>query len=127
MDNVTGALAAFLLAAGPLAVGVTKGVDLLRNLFDQQDRAPSWVWNVAAFGVGVALCVGWRFNPVAGLIDAIPATEGTSTLTGVAGQVLSGLILGGMAGFWHEPLSGWGAKAVPGETPSTTTRIVRET
>lgn len=111
MESVTAALTAFLVTAGPLAVLVTKGVDLVRNLFDPNAGAPKVVWNVVAFVVGVALCVGWQLNPVAGLAHTVPALMASTGLDGVVGQVLSGLVLGAMAGFWHEKLDQWSASA----------------
>jgi hypothetical protein len=109
MDPVTGAFTAFLVAALPMAVLVTKGVDTIRNLVDPTARFPKVIWNVVAFVVGVAICLGWGFNPVAGLAAAVPALSNGSALTGTAGEILSGLALGAMAGFWHEKLDQWSA------------------
>lgn len=115
LTNVQGAFVAFVLAAGPLAVGVNHAVDWLRNLIDPRTtqnpagRFPSVVWTSAGFVFGIALCVGWQFNPVAGLAEAIPAMQGSTRLSGVAGQVLSGLVLGAMAGFWHDKRTAWSA------------------
>lgn len=111
LSGVTGALTAFLIAAVPLALLVTKAVDTTRNLIDGGDSFPKVVWNVAAFVFGLVLCLGWQFNPVAGLAAAIPALSDSSALTGVAGQILSGLAIGAMAGFWHEKLDLWSSTA----------------
>lgn len=102
---------AFLVAALPLSVAVTKAVDFLRNLVDGDDSLPKVTWNVVAFAVGVGLAVGWQFNLMVPLIQAVPALAHTTRLTGVAGQVLTGLAIGGMAGFWHEKLDSWSASA----------------
>lgn len=84
-----------------LSLTVTKVVDLLRNAFDKGDTWPKWVWNVVAFVVGVALCVGWQHSFVNDLFSQVPALANVN-LTGTLGYLLSGLILGGLSGFGHE-------------------------
>jgi hypothetical protein len=97
--------AVVLAVIGGLSLTVTKVVDLIRNLVDQNDSAPKWVWNVAAFGVGVAFCLGWEKNLTADLMRLVPAlARDTDGLGGVLGQVVSGFMLGGFAGFGHELL-----------------------
>ena len=111
MDQVIAVFTAFLTAALPLSVGVTKFVDLCRNLFDSNGTAPAFVWNVVAFAGGVGLCVGWQFNLVASLAGSVPALAASSALSGVAGQVLTGLAVGGMAGLWHNKLEHWSSQS----------------
>jgi hypothetical protein len=111
MEQVFGVFTAFLIAAGPLAVGVTKAVDLTRNLVDKNDSLPKFTWNIEAFVLGVGLAVGWAYNLVAAVAHQVPALSTSTALDGTAGQIITGLAIGAMAGFWHEPLSGWGAKA----------------
>ena len=113
MEQVVGIFAAFLVTAGPLAVGVTKAVDLIRNVADKNDTMPKFTWNVAAFVLGIGLCIGWGYNLAAALAEAIPKLTGSGALTGTSGELLTGIAVGAMASFWHEPLSGWGAKAGP--------------
>lgn len=116
MDNnsvITNTLLTFLFAAIPMAVLVTKGVDLIRNLFDPKVKAPSWTWNIVAFGIGAGMCIGWQVNPVGSLAHAIPALANGTRFNGVAGQVLSGLAVGAMGGLWHEKLSAWSAISGP--------------
>ena len=111
MDQVIAVFTAFLTAALPLSVGVTKFTDLCRNLFDSSGAAPRFVWNVVPFVGGVGLCVGWQFNLVGALAHSIPALVTSSSLDGVAGQVLTGLAVGGMAGLWHNKLEQWASAA----------------
>jgi hypothetical protein len=97
-----GFAALLALFAGYGAV-VTKSVDLARNLFDGTDSAPPWVWNVAAFAVGVAYALGWQLDASASILALVPAlAENSERLQGVAGQVLTGLLAGGAAGGMHE-------------------------
>lgn len=101
---------AFLILAVPVAVGITKFVDLVRNAVDTNDTAPKVVWNILAFAAGIALCIGWsvNFTAAAGLQQ--------SALSGIGGQILTGVVLGGMSSFWHEAMDAWSAK---GHTPPT--------
>jgi hypothetical protein len=98
---------AFVAALGALSLTTTKVVDLIRNVFDKQGRlVGSWVWNVVAFGVGIAFCLGWQMNLGPQLLTLVPAlSDHASALSGVSGQVLTGVLVGGSAGFWHELLS----------------------
>ena len=99
---------AFLVAIGPVAIFVTKAVDFIRS-FDKGDTWPKALWIVSALAIGVvtALITGENF---VGLIVGLKP-EVVERLQGVTGEVLTGLAIGGMASFWHEPLSGWGNKA----------------
>lgn len=101
------ALAALILVAGPIAVAVTKVTDLVRNAGDRADSWPSWVWNVIPLVIGVAICVGWGINLIDAVISAIPAFAEGDGVSDLAGQVLTGFVIGGMAGFWHEKMDGW--------------------
>lgn len=107
MEEVIGALTGLLAAAVPLAVGVTKGVDLTRNLVDPSDRLPKATWNIAAFAFGILLAIGWQFNIAGGLADVVPALANSTRLDGVAGQLLTGVAIGAMSSFWHEKLDQW--------------------
>lgn len=98
----------FLVLAVPVAVGVTKVTDLIRNAVDPGDRAPKVTWNIVPFGLGLLTSFLWS-DQLAPLV----AASGTH-LTGVAAKILLGLVLGAMASFWHEPLDAWSAK---GHTP----------
>lgn len=117
-------LAAFLLAVGPFALLITKTVDTLRNILPQS--LPKVTWNIAAFLVGVVYCLLFGLN-LAGLI---PFTQGvTDNLTGVWGQVLTGLSIGAVASFWHEQMDRMSmqAKAAGAALPTTTTTNVTRT
>lgn len=103
MEDVFAAFAVLVAAAGPLAIGVTKIVDALRNVFDPQGaRFPKVTWIVAAFVASMAVCLGWQFNVVAGFFTLVPALANVTAVEGVAGQVLTGGLVAGMASYWHE-------------------------
>jgi hypothetical protein len=115
MEDVFGAFTAFLVAALPLAVLVTKAVDTVRNLVGSV-TVPKWVWNVLALGLGVLLCLGWGFNLFDALTKAIPALAESDALSGTLGSVLTGLAVGAMAGFWHEKMDEWSSIAKANKT-----------
>src|SRR6266542_7150744 len=73
---------------------VTKVVDLLRNAFDSVGKAPKWVWNLVAIGLGVVAAFGWQLNLLEGF-------KGTSISVGM-GKFFTGLAIGGMSSGWHE-------------------------
>lgn len=122
MDNVTGVFVAFLIAALPLAVLITKATDLVRNLLDKGDTLPKGLWNVVPFVLGAGLCLGWQLNLATTLAHSIPALAKDTHLDGVWGQLLTGLAIGAMAGFWHEKLDSWSglAKARRAQVPAAT-------
>lgn len=92
-------LAAFLVAVGPFALLITKTVDTIRNILPQ--TLPKVTWNIVSFAVGVAYCLLFGVN----LAGMIPFQSGISdNLTGVFGQVLTGLAIAATASFWHEHL-----------------------
>jgi hypothetical protein len=86
-----------------LSLTVTKVVDLIRNIADKGDIWPKWAWNVAAFAVGVAFCLGWEKSFAQDLLRLVPAfADDTDNLAGFGGYLVSGVILGGLSGFGHE-------------------------
>lgn len=87
------------LVAALLATAVTKIVDTVRNTFDRGNRAPKAVWNLLAFGVGIGLGLS-GFNAFAGLHP-----------NETAGEILTGLMLGGGAGGFHELFDLWSRRA----------------
>lgn len=86
-----------------LSLTVTKVVDLIRNLLDKQDTYPKYVWNIVAIVVGLAFALGWQLNIVDGITALVPALVNT-TVNKTAAEILTGLIIGGGAGFFHELL-----------------------
>jgi hypothetical protein len=87
-----------------LSLSVAKAVDFTRNLPWFKDKAiGSWVWNALAFVYGLALCVGWQHSVVNDLFAQVPALANVN-LGENAGYIISGLIVGGGAGFAHEVL-----------------------
>lgn len=118
-------LVAFLVAAGPLAIMVTKSVDFIRNALDKADTWPKWSWNVAAFAIGVGYCLLFAVN----LMNNIAfRPEVAGRLNGVWGSVITGLAIGGVASFWHEHMSAASAKstALYSEAASNTPTTVVE-
>ena len=111
METAFAAFTAFLVAALPLAVGVTKVVDLIRNLIDPSGKFPKAVWSAVAILAGIGLALGWGFNLFEPLIAAIPALEKSGLATGEWAEVATGIAIGGMAGFWHERLDEWSSRA----------------
>lgn len=93
-------IAVQLFLAGFLAAAVTKIVDLIRNTFKLAGvRPPDVTWNIAAFSVGIGIALS-GFNAFAGII---PAER--------VGEVMTGLLLGGGSGIWHELMDRWSAQA----------------
>jgi hypothetical protein len=104
------AVAALIAVAWPLSVAVTKVVDFVRNLFgDKQAMMPSWLWNVVAFAVGIGAALGWGINLLAPVVAQVPALADKAGTNDVLGQVLTGIVLGAMAGFWHDKMAQWAA------------------
>jgi hypothetical protein len=95
-----------LVAISALSLTVSRVVTLLRNLVDPDGKLPSWTANTAALVVGLAFALGWQLNVAGAIVALIPALAAqASTLSGVSGQVLTGIVIGMAAGFWHEVLS----------------------
>ena len=110
MEIAFAAFTAFLVAALPLSVGVTKIVDTIRNLVDRAGKLPKVTWNVLALVVGLAVALGFEINLLAPIAAAIPALDDW-TPDSTVGQILTGISLGAMAGFWHEKMDEWSARA----------------
>lgn len=79
------------LAAVLLAPVVTKLVDTFRNAFDGGDTVPKVVWNLLAFGIGIAFAVSGDLNLLAGLHRSE-----------FAGEVLTGIAYGAWGSGFHE-------------------------
>jgi len=113
----TAALLSLVVIALPLSVAVSKVVDFVRNLFgDNEPNVPGWAWNILAFVVGVAAALGWGINLLSAVVATVPALADKAGTNDLLGQVLTGLILGGMAGFWHDKMAQWAAAHKPPPT-----------
>lgn len=88
------------IVAGSLVVTTT--VDVLKHLLAKV-RLPQGTWTLSGFVVGVAYCIGWQLDLSAQAMQLIPTLQ-THRLTGVAGQVLTGLVLGTFSRYSHEIL-----------------------
>lgn len=116
-----------------LGLTVTKVVDTVRNLVNGKfPRIPKATWNFVAFGVGVLYCVGWPdvTNFVPDAMKLVPRLAPLADkFTGFSGQLLSGLVLGAVAGFWHELLDKWSNQAkaaaalAAANTPATIVQV----
>lgn len=78
-----------------LAATVTKATDFVRNAADPGNSAPKWVWNLVAFGLGIA----------AALLSDLTLL-GPDTL----GRVVTGLAIGAAASGFHEVFDFFSAK-----------------
>lgn len=122
-DLIIAALVAALVAIGPLAIATTKVVDLVRNLADRGNRAPAWVWNAVAFAIGIGIAYGWDVNVLGPVAEAIPRLSGSGFLSGLGGDLLTGVVVGGAAGLWHEKFDQWSAVADANRAVATPTRV----
>lgn len=86
------------LAAAPI---VTKVVDFARNAFDTEGKAPSWVWNLVAFGVGVGVAYVSELN-------LLPKAQ--------FGVIVTGFALGAAASGFHEAFDLLSGKAKEAES-----------
>lgn len=120
MEAFGGVLTAFLVAALPLAVTVTKVVDLVRNLVDPTDKLPKVLWNVLALVIGVLVALGFEVNLFAPIAAAIPALKDWTPDSTMA-EILTGLSIGAMAGFWHEKMDQWSSAAKAAKRAAGTT------
>ena len=85
-----------VLSTALMAVIVTKLVDLARK-FDPSDKAHKALWLILSLIFGVLIAVIWEVNTLADL-----GVKATTKLQGRAGQVLTGLLVGGFGSGWHE-------------------------
>jgi hypothetical protein len=116
METFGGVITAFLIAALPLAVTVTKVVDTIRNLLGTaQANVPKVVWNLVALAVGVLIALGFEINLIAPVAAAIPGLKDWSPSSTMA-EIISGLAIGAMGSFWHEKLAAWSAQSHMADT-----------
>lgn len=108
-DALTAAFAGLLVFVAAPAAGVTKLVDAVRY-FDKDDTWPKVIWIVLAmvFGVGIALL--FLLNGIAPVIQALPRFQ-DEVLSDTAGQVLTGIAIGGVASGFHELFDLWSSTA----------------
>jgi hypothetical protein len=85
-----------VLSATLLAAIVTKLVDLVRK-FDTGDTWPKSIWIVLSMVFGILIALIWQVDALAEL-----GVSASSRLQGVAGQVLTGILVGGFGSGWHE-------------------------
>jgi hypothetical protein len=90
---------AVIASLGALALVDEKVVSFIRNAVDSAGRFPTYVWNLLAMVVGVAMALGWQLNLAPAVLALIPRFVSSSALSGTSGQILSGLAIGGAAGF----------------------------
>jgi hypothetical protein len=108
MEVFGGVLTAFLVAALPLGVTVTKVVDFVRNLLGAAEpNVPKWVWSALAL---VVIALSFEINLIDPIAAAIPGLNGWSP-SSTAAEIVTGLAIGAMGSFWHEKLSAWSAQS----------------
>jgi len=120
MDDVFALLTAAAVAFGPLSIAVTKLVDMLRNLVDEDNSWPKWSWNILAFVLALAVCVLWQLNVLEPLVNQIPALS-SADVSGTLGYILTGLGVGAMASYWHERMDKASSEAKAANPPHTGT------
>lgn len=114
METFGGVITAFLVAALPLGVTVTKVVDFVRNLLGAAEtNVPKWVWSLLALVVGVVIALGFEVNLIAPIAAAIPGLKDWNPSSTMA-EIITGLAIGAMGSFWHEKLSAWSAQSKGG-------------
>lgn len=117
MNEAFAAFTAFLIAALPFSVSVTKIVDTIRNLLGTAEpNVPRWVWNVLALVLGVISALAFEINLLAPIAAAIPALKDWTPDSTMA-EILTGLSIGAMAGFWHEKMDEWSSRAKSAKLP----------
>lgn len=85
------------------AIAVTKTVDFVRNVVDQEVKAPKWVWNALAVALGLIVSLVWELNA----FEAISHTPAQ----GVTGQAFTGIAIGAAASGYHELFDALGSSA----------------
>jgi hypothetical protein len=117
MEAFGGVITAFLIAALPLAVTVTKLVDTVRNLLGTaQAKVPKVVWNLLALVLGVIVAFAFEINLVAPIAAALPGLKDW-TPSQELGELISGLAIGSMGSFWHEKMDEWSSIAKGASPP----------
>jgi hypothetical protein len=120
MEAFGGVITAFLIAALPLAVTVTKVVDTIRNLLgDAQAKVPKVVWNLLALAVGVVIAYAFEVNLLAPIAEALPGLKDWAPSSST-GMLITGLAIGAMGSFWHEKMDQWSSIAKAASPPPPT-------
>lgn len=90
----------FIIALGMAPIIVTKLTDMIRNATDPAGtRFPKVAWNIVPFVLGVVGCLAYELD-LHDLIGGLPPV--LQHMTGISGEILTGLGLGAVAGGWHE-------------------------
>lgn len=110
-SQVFALLAGVVIIFGPLSVGLTKLVDMVRNLVDSDGSAPKWAWNVLALVLGVVVAIVFEMNVMSQVLDLIPQFSDGTSLDGALGQVITGVGMAGMAAYHHETMDRKSAEA----------------
>jgi|ERR1051326_4845375 hypothetical protein len=92
----TAAVFAALAIIAGAAPGVTKFVDLCRNVLDKGQRAPKWTWNVIAFVAGEVVAFVSHLDAASMLLP--PKIHVARWLT----MFVTGIAIGGASGYFHE-------------------------
>jgi len=132
-ENMNDAAVLFAaILAGSLVV--TKTVDFARETLDRNNSASKWVWIISSFIIGVTYAVGWQIDLTEAFKQLVPALAplphmtlpvGTDTVTytstaaadaallgsnpTIAGEIITGLVIGAGADAWHKILANFSA------------------
>jgi hypothetical protein len=75
---------------------VTLAVDQIRNALGDRGHLPKWLWPAASAAVGIGTSLLFQINTVGSMFPKVPR------LTGLTGQVITGLIAAGGGKYGHE-------------------------
>lgn len=99
-----GPAVAFLVSTAAVLIagsrGVTWVVDRVRDAVPNQENVPKIVWPLLALAVALVATLGFGINPIGDALAALP--QGSDALGGTAGEVISAVVLAGLASSWHD-------------------------
>ena len=100
-----GPAVAFLVSTAAVLIagsrGITWVVDRVRDAapFGDDDRFKI-VWPLLALLVALLATLGFGVNPIGDALAALP--QGSDALSGTAGEIVSAVVLAGLASSWHD-------------------------
>ena len=106
---------AFLLAAGPVALGIRGVVDFVRRAIDPKSTFPSFIWPLLA----IVLAMAYTFWGKVNLVPSVTINGNSPKISDTAGYVLTAIAIAGVAMYWNTYLANRQAdtKLKAGEQP----------
>ena len=101
-----------VLTVAGLGALLKKLIDVVRGSLDPGAAWPKPLWGLLALAGGVGLCLGWQVNVMPEALGEV------SRLTGIAGQAITGLLVAGAAGIWHDVVDAYSVGARKPVVPS---------